>query len=74
MLPQVGPWNDSIEEVPSGLLGRSDDPGEMTNEQLQKDKHLYFLTLRVNFITEFPTPAMVGARTSLGGYREYLPI
>ena len=60
--------------VPSGLLGQSDGLGEMTNERPQKDKHLSFLTLRVNFITEFHTSATVGAQTPLGGCRECLPV
>ena len=46
---------------PMGLLGRSDGPGKTTNERTLKDKHLYLLTLHVNFITERPTPATVGA-------------
>ena len=35
-----------------GLLGRSDGPGKTTNERPLRDKHLYLLTLCVNFITE----------------------
>ena len=56
----------SIKGAPMGLLGRSDGLGKTTNERPLKDKHLCLLTLRVNFITELPTPAMVGAQTSLG--------
>ena len=52
-----------------GLLGQSDGPGKTTNERPLKDKHLYLLTLRVNFITELPTPATTEARTLLGGCR-----
>ena len=61
-----------IKGGPTGLLGRSYGPGKMMNERPSKDKHLCLLTLRVNLTTEPPTPAMVGARTSLGGYRECL--
>ena len=57
-----------------GLLGRSDDLGKTMNERPLKVKHLCLLTLRVNFITELPTPATVGARTSLGGYQECLVV
>jgi len=74
-LPQAGPQNNlttepSSREGPTGLLGRSDGLGKMMNERPLKDKHLCLLTLRVNFITETPTPATAGAQTSLGGYRE----
>ena len=63
--------NDGTPETggPTGLLGRSDGPGKMMNERPPKDKHLYLITLRVNFITEHPTPATAGARTLLGGYQ-----
>ena len=57
---------------PTGLLGRLDGLGKTTNERPPKDKHLYLLTLRVNFITELPTPGTAGARTSLEGCRECL--
>ena len=57
---------------PTGLLGRSDSPGKMTNERPLKDKHLCLLTLHVNFITKLLTPTTVGARTSLEGFRECL--
>ena len=57
---------------PMGLLGRLDGPGKTMNERPLKDKHLCLLTLRVNFITELPTPATARARTSLGGYRDCL--
>ena len=78
-LPQARPQNDLTTEPPSGgaqrasWVERTAQVGRRTNKTL-KDKHLCLLTLRVHFITEFPTPATVGARTSLGGSRECLPI
>ena len=58
---------------PTGLLGQLYGPGKMTNEWPPRDKHLWFLTLSVKFITELPTPAAAGTRTSLGGCRGCLP-
>ena len=58
-----------IEGGPTGLLGRSNGLGKMMNERPLKDKHLYLLTLRVNFITELLTPATEEAWTLHGGCR-----
>ena len=79
-LHRAGPWNDPTMDPPSkgslaGLLGQSAGPGKTTNGQKpRKDKHLSPLTLRVKSITERPIPATAGARTSLGGFRECLPV
>ena len=71
LLPQARPgrtqrWNLHQRE-PNGPPGSIGWIRRTPNERPPKDKHPCLLTLRVNFTIEPPTPAMVGARTSLGG-------
>jgi len=57
----------------TGWLGHCREMGRSNGSKPPpKDKHSYLLTLRIKFITEPPTPAMVGDRTSLGGWWECL--
>ena len=78
-LPQAGPRNDPTTEPPSegaqraSWVERTAQVKQRMSKPL-KDKHLCLLTLRVNFITEFLTPAMAGARTSLGSCQQCLPV
>ena len=77
LFPQAQPRNDpTTEPLPRGAqrATRTNQTAraKTMNERPLKDKHLYLLTLRVNFITELLTPTTAGARTSLGDCRECL--
>ena len=77
-LPQAGPRRtqrrNPHQGEPNRPPGSIERPRQMLNKWPPKDKNLCLLTLRVNFTTEPSIPATVGARTSLGGRREHLPI